>query len=255
MQLIDIKHFFYILSLILFSCSKDQFNIISKIKVDSETLNILTVYDNRYDAENINWQNYENFGRNLLENSDIDSEIYFFNDIKNTPKLNSERTIIDTSYYNSCIAKYIKSNNEEFLKKYPFKYELGIYDMFMNKDSTFTISFYAIRPFELAGYQIELAPNNIFNLHSVEDENLSGKYGLGVFKNKDLILSFSYYGASIPKSESNIPSKNILCTVKAKCKDFSKIKKSRFYLDAVFSSGKGEKLMIYNIPYKFKDRY
>ena len=47
----------------------------------------------------------------------------------------------------------------------------------MNEDSTYNISVYAISPFEIAGYQIKIAPNNIFSFSSIVGKNISDEYG------------------------------------------------------------------------------
>ena len=255
MNLKHIKFYFPLILLIITSCSKDQFKIVSETKtiLDDIEKNIITLYDDNYDVQNIDWNKYEAFASELSDKSTTNYEIYFFDEQNNTPELNTGITMIDTNYHNSCIAKYTKIEDQIFFKKYPFKVELGIHEMFMNKDSTFTISFYAIRPFDVAGYQMELAPNNIFTYLSVEDEKLSGEYGFAFMNSHNTILAFSFYGASIPKSISNKPEDNILCVMKAKCDKFGNIKKSRYHLDSVFSNPNGEALKIYNVPYAFKN--
>ena len=125
--------------------------------------------------------------------------------------------------------------------------------MFMNTDSTFTISFYAIRHKDVGGYQIELAPNNIFTYLSIEDEKISGEAGFMVYNAESYIISFSMFGSSLLASTTNKVSDNILCTVKARCDNFNKLSKSRYYLDSVFSDVNGSAIKIYNVPYTFKD--
>ena len=105
-----IKIYLLFILFILTSCSEDQFTIVSQTSTNSDDKEkkIITLYENNYDPENIDWAKYENFASNLSNNLNTNYEIYFFNEIDNTPKLDQEISTIDTSYFNSCIAKYTK---------------------------------------------------------------------------------------------------------------------------------------------------
>ena len=244
--------YIFIVPILFISCSNTDFKVVSEIDipVDDNKNKIITAYELNYDPENIDWGIYTEFALSLVENKKNDYEIYFFNKLENTPSLSIQHSIIDTNYQSSCIAKYFKNKDNSFITKYPFKIELGIANIILNEDSTYNISVYAISPFEIAGYQINLAPTNVFTLLSIADKNVSGKHGFATYNNTNMILAFSMYGYTIPKSNSREIKDNILFTAKAKCENQDKIYNTRFHLDSIFSDKDGEELYGFNEPYR-----
>ena len=219
--------YIFILPILFISCSNTDFKIVSEIDitvVDNKN-KIITAYELNYDPENIDWGKYREFALSLVENQKNDYEIYFFNKLENTPSLSIQHSIIDTNYQSSCIAKYIINKDNSFISKYPFKIELGIAN-------------------------INLAPTNVFTLLSIAYKNLSGKHGFAMHNNTNMVLSFSMYGYTIPKSNSRKIKDNILFTVKAKCENQDKIYNTRFHLDSIFSDKFGEELYGFNEPYR-----
>ena len=241
-----------IVPILFISCSTTDFKIVSDIDIQSDdnSNKIITAYELNYDPENIDWGKYREFALSLVDNQKNNYEIYLFNGVENTPSLNIEHSIIDTNFQPFCIAKYIKNQNSSYFTKYPFKIKLGIANIIMNDDSTYNISVYAISPFEIAGFQINLAPNNIFTLLSIADKNISGEHGFETYNNTNMVLAFSLYGYTIPKSYSKGIKENILYTVKAECKNPEKISQTRLYLDSIFADKHGERLYAFNEPYK-----
>jgi len=241
--------------LIFFISCSNQFEIVSEFitQQDDSENKIITLYEVDYDPENIDWDQYENFASNLSNSIDTNYEIYFFSELSKTPKLNKHYSIIDSNYHSLCLALFKNDKNDKIFKKYPFKVEVGIHNIVMNDDSTYNISFYAISPFDIGGYQMTLAPTNIITLLSVADNKKSGEHGFMTSSRNGHVLSFSMEGYSIPASKSFNAEDNILCVIKAQCKDLVKLENASIYLDAIFASNGGKKLLTYNIPYKFKD--
>ena len=95
---------------------------------------------------------------------------------------------------------------------------------------------------EIAGYQINLAPTNIFTILAVINKNKSGEYGFTFYNSTNLVLSFSMHSYTIPASNSRRQKDNILYTVKAECINYDKLYNTRFHLDAVFADKNGNAL-------------
>ena len=127
--------------------------------------------------------------------------------------------------------------------------EVGIHSIIEDGDNVI-INIYSINAIPIAGVQFEIMPNDLFTIDSISGGKCK-KLGFNMHHNNvGMLLAFSMSGKSIPKSESIIPSDNILFSA------YGKKNKSFFNqvitLNSTLANSMGKKINSKVIPYIYK---
>ena len=128
---------------------------------------------------------------------------------------------------------------------------LGVESIQANEDGTYTIAIFMTNDQPVAGFQLDIVPDNLFEISSIQDgraEELgfmmkSGKTGR--------ILGFSMQGTKIPASESAKLTDNILFTLTAKL-TAEVTGPISFDLNTIIAGDRGSKLESLTEPFIWK---
>ena len=105
---------------------------------------------------------------------------------------------------------YCSSNN------IPTQIDLGVESIAKNKNGTFDINVYMLNEVQLAGFQLDLLPKGIFEIISISGgRGEAAGFNMSAGK-KGTMLGFSFTGAVIESSKTNVLSENLLFTINVK---------------------------------------